>query len=55
MVAPYQALVSAPYECNLRLKNVQRIAAVDFMVADLEAQYPAAPVLDRVLDLRRRR
>ena len=38
---PYQALVSAPYEGNLRLKNLQRIAAVDFVVADLYAQYPA--------------
>ena len=37
----YQALVSAPYEGNLSLKNLQRIAAVDFVVADLYAQYPA--------------
>ena len=34
---PYQALVAAPYEGYLRLKNLQRIAAVDFMVADLYA------------------
>ena len=33
--------MSAPYEGNLRLKNLQRIAAVDFVVADLYAQYPA--------------
>ena len=39
--APYQALVSAPFGGNLRLKNLQRIAAVDFVVADLYAQYPA--------------
>ena len=39
--APYQALVTAPYEGNLRLKNLQRIAAVDFVVADLYAQFPA--------------
>ena len=37
----YQALVTAPYEGSLRLKNLQRIAAVDFVVADLYTQYPA--------------